>query len=346
MKVVHTGLIVAILVIGLIVDVNGLAATPDHLEGTTELTDQSFDRLRYVALNDAVSGTSEYYGNTKTPAHQPLEIHASSDSRFDYTASSPYYKVYFKGATVMMSIQDAWIEFRLPEQSLGEAKNATPSVERNSLSVSNVFESVDVSFKVESSLMTEAITLRESKDFERIILNTSWYGMTPEIQEDGSILFVNENGKKIFKILPPFMKDATGLMCEDMHYELIETETGYELHKVIDDAGLKWLEQAVYPVIIDPSMQTFEDAWESSGLTPYGQYFKNLEEFVNPATGCLSVTQTDLVIPGRKLDLVLSRVYQTPAVFYGSDPYVLKITRRIFWLIYALNSIFNYEIIH
>jgi RHS repeat-associated protein len=74
-------------------------------------------------------------------------------------------------------------------------------------------------------------------------------------------------------------------------------------------------------VVIDPSMQTFEDAWQSSGLTPYGQYFRNLKEFVNPANGLLTITQTDLVIPGRGLDVNITRVYQTPAVFYGTSPY-------------------------
>ncbi len=53
----------------------------------------------------------------------------------------------------------------------------------------------------------------------------------------------------------------------------------------------------------------------------YGQYFRNLTEYVNPATGYLTVTQTDLVIPGRGLDVVISRIYETPAVFYGVDPY-------------------------
>jgi len=38
-------------------------------------------------------------------------------------------------------------------------------------------------------------------------------------------------------------------------------------------------------------------------------------------TGYLTVTQKDLAAPGRGLDLVISRVYETPAVFHGSDPY-------------------------
>ncbi|MBU7010970.1 MAG: hypothetical protein HXS46_09790 [Theionarchaea archaeon] len=30
------------------------------------------------------------------------------------------------------------------------------------------------------------------------------------------------------------------------------------------------------------------------GLTPYGQYFRNVKEYINPANGHLTITQTDL----------------------------------------------------
>jgi len=119
---------------------------------------------------------------------------------------------------------------------------------------------VDVSFQVNTSLLTEALILKESKDTERLILKISWDGLKPVYKEDGSILFINEEEKEILEMLPPFMEDATGATCEDLHYELIETVTGYELHKVIDENGLKWLKTAAYPVVIDPSMQTIEDA--------------------------------------------------------------------------------------
>jgi RHS repeat-associated protein len=173
---------------------------------------------------------------------------------------------------------------------------------------------------VGTSVLKEAFTLKTSKDFDRIILEISWEGVTPVSEEDGSIVFFDGN-EKVVKILPPFMEDAGNTVCTDIHYELVETETGYELHKVIDAKGLQWLKEAVYPVVIDPSMQVFEDAWESSGLQPYGQYFQNLKEYVNPANGHLTVTQTDLVIPGRGLDVVISRTYETPAVFYQAEPH-------------------------
>ena len=68
------------------------------------------------------------------------------------------------------------------------------------------------------------------------------------------------------KILPPSMKDAAGAVCEDLHYGLVKTEAGYELHKIIDEKGLEWLEKAVYPVVIDPEIETVEDWWQWTGM--------------------------------------------------------------------------------
>ncbi len=330
---VRAVVVAAILWVGLVSSIQGLAAVV--VEPFEDIVlDQSFNRLRRFALNDAATDPGEYYGFTDVPEsqgleYQGLEIRPSNDPQFEYMAHSPYYKVHFKGKTVKMTVGEAWIEFSLGEE-LGTGAVSEPkgletaelvsAVEKNLLSVSNVFESVDLQYEVDTSLLTGILTLNERKEFERLVQKISWEGMTPEFEEDGSILFVNEE-KKILEILPPFMKDAAGAVCEDLHYLLVETETGFELHKIIDEKGLEWLENAVYPVTIDPSMQTFEDAWESSGLTPYGQYFKNLKEYVNPANGHLTITQTDLVIPGRGIDLVISRIYETPAAFYKAEPY-------------------------
>jgi RHS repeat-associated protein len=295
------------------------------------------DKGRHVALQDAVPLFQKEYGYTPTPEHHPLEVHESDNPAYEYMAASPYYTVYFKGNVVRMSIknEDTWVEWELEYlTAMGESEGeklhseevktpsaGEPAADQNMLTISDVFESVNMSYTVNTSVLTEALVLEEFQQCTRIVQKMQWQGITPEYQEDGSILFLDKSGEKIVEILPPFMKDAAGITCKDVHYELVETESGYELDKVIYEKGVEWLQHAIYPVVIDPSMQTFEDAWQSSGLTPYGQYFKNLEEFINPATGLLTVTQTDLIIPGRGLDLDITRVYQTPAVFYGTSPY-------------------------
>lgn len=251
------------LVMGLMVNIQGLAGI-DTPSGKVLYGDPL--GKNHFALTDAVSGSQEFYGYTPVPEHQPLEIHTSDAPEFWYTAVSPYYKVYFKGNTVRMSIQNAWIEYELehvktvvqkPEgNQLSTEKPKIPEiaksvVNQNTLSVSNVFESVNVSYTADTSVLTETLVLTEPKQLTRVIQKIQWESITPEYQEDGSILFLDENGEKIVKILPPFMEDAAQDVCEHVHYELIETEAGHELHKVIDEKGLEWLENAVYPVVID-----------------------------------------------------------------------------------------------
>ena len=274
MKDVWVCFTTAILLLALFSNAQSLAAVlgnPSE-EGAIDL---SFDRVRNFTLNDGLRFSesaveSEY---TETPVDTFIAVRESSDPEFEYMAASPYYKVFFKETLMRMNVQDAWVELQLPEQNLGETQNVTAVPEENSLTVSNVFESVDLSFTMESSLLAEAIILKELKHVDRIELGISWEGVTPEFQEDGSVLFLDEDGRKVLKILPPFMKDAEGSICRDIHYELVKTESGYALHKVIEEKGSEWLKKAVYPVVIDPSMQTFEDAWESSGFAPLRAVF-------------------------------------------------------------------------
>ncbi|MBU7038656.1 MAG: hypothetical protein HXS52_12060 [Theionarchaea archaeon] len=309
----------AILFMGLLFNVQLLAGMTD-IPSEGVVPGSPLDRLRHVTLQDAVYGIEENYGYTESPSHEPLEVHSSSSQDYEYMADSPYYTVFFDGQTMRMEIGDAWIELELVENDSEEVQTGESDSEDNELSVSGVFDSVDMEYEVDTSLLTESLILSEFKECERFIYEISWDGMTPEYTETGSLLF-SSDWNPVVEILPPFMKDDGDSVCTDIHYDLVETETGYELHKVIDAVGQEWLESAQYPVVIDPSMQIFEDAWQSSGLTPYGQYFKNLKEFVNPANGLLTITQTDLVIPGRGLDVNITRVYQTPAVFYGTSPY-------------------------
>ncbi|MBU7034865.1 MAG: RHS repeat protein, partial [Theionarchaea archaeon] len=309
----------AILFMGLLFNVQLLAGMTD-IPSKGVVSGGPLDRLRHFALQDGVYGIEENYGYTESPSHDPLEVHSSSSQDYEYMADSPYYTVFFDGQTMRMEIGDAWIELELVENDSEEVQTGESDPEDNELSVSGVFDSVDMEYEVDTSLLTERLVLSEFKECERFIYDVSWNGVAPEYTETGSLLF-SSDGIPVVEMLPPFMKDDGGSICTDIRYDLVETETGYELHKVIDASGREWLESAQYPVVIDPSMQTFEDAWQSSGLTPYGQYFKNLKEFVNPANGLLTITQTDLVIPGRGLDVNITRVYQTPAVFYGTSPY-------------------------
>jgi hypothetical protein len=135
------------------------------------------------------------------------------------------------------------------------------------------------------------------------------------------------------------MKDDNRSVSTGSFYELVETESGYKLLKLIANEGKEWLDTATYTVYIDPSIQTIENAYLISGvktstsLVTSGQLITNYtimgsgqgetpHGVINPASGHqLTLTMTDLTIPGRGLDVTLTRFYETPAVFYGLSPY-------------------------
>jgi hypothetical protein len=246
----------AVLCLGLVSSIQGIAVLVGDSSFEEIILNQSLDRLRYMVLNDAAPA-EEFYGSTDPPEYGPLEIHQSDDDEHEYMGCSPYYTVYFEGVTVKMIVGDAWISFSVPDQELGDVTSTESVVGGQSIAVSGVFASVDLFYDLETSLLRESLILKEKKQIERIVHDISWGGVTPIFQDDGSILFSGE--KELFRILPPFMEDAEGNVCRDIHYELIETESGYELHKVIDENGLTWLDSAT--TITSPS-------WSMAGETP------------------------------------------------------------------------------
>jgi RHS repeat-associated protein len=60
--------------------------------------------------------------------------------------------------------------------------------------------------------------------------------------------------------------------------------------------------------------------WNRQGLSPYQSYFRQRSEFVSPGSGLLTVRQSDLVLPGRNLDLEIARILVTPRAFTAISP--------------------------
>ncbi|MBU7028113.1 MAG: exo-alpha-sialidase [Theionarchaea archaeon] len=138
------------------------------------------------------------------------------------------------------------------------------------------------------------------------------------MNEDGSIGFYSGE-TLMFSIPRPVMYELNNPEKKSygLHYEIIQKNGYYLLRNVIDD--VQWLKTAKYPVVIDSSTQgELADPWEQQGLTPYGQYFENLNEYVDPLTGHLTIRHTDYFLSGRGLDLSVSRVYST-VVAYKED---------------------------
>ena len=63
------------------------------------------------------------------------------------------------------------------------------------------------------------------------------------------------------------------------------------------------------------------DPWDGNGIVPFGEYFANLGESVSPSNGMLTLSQTDLSVPGRGLSLEITRNYVEPYSLWKGNPY-------------------------
>src|SRR2546427_11857883 len=62
------------------------------------------------------------------------------------------------------------------------------------------------------------------------------------------------------------------------------------------------------------------DPWDGNGIVPFGEYFANLGGSVSPSNGMLTLSQTDLSVPGRGLSLEITRNYVEPYSLLKGNP--------------------------
>ncbi len=250
------------------------------------------------------------------------------NSGFEYMAKAGY-EAFFdavNGKGVQFRIGDAWITYKLGNQLFGEVSKAKGVPAGNVITYSNVYPGVDVRYTVQEDLLLEEFIVQNMMPFSVIEQSFTVHGVEYKMNEDGSISFYNGEDK-VFSIPRPVMYELNNSENKSygLHYEITEQGNGYVLRKIIDDTN--WLQTAAYPVVIDSSTQgEIADPWEQQGLTPYGQYFKNLTEYVDPMTGHLTIRHTDYSLPGRGLNVNVTRVYSTVVAYKqkedGSGEYV------------------------
>ncbi|MBU7038790.1 MAG: hypothetical protein HXS52_12735 [Theionarchaea archaeon] len=242
MKKIQAGILITILIMANIASIQALEITPSDEGAPKQEVSIHMNPLQhlYQILKNLFSTILENLFSTvgllfqPAPKHStPLPtspiIHSAADSNFDYVASSPYYKASFKGVKTRINVPEGWIEFNLKENRVKAGEMAelesnkervsltnSSTVSENKLFVSDVFEATDLDYVAETSVLHEILVLKQYKSFDRIISEISWDGLTPEFQEDGSILF--SGGKPVLRIFPPTMTDALGNICNSLHY--------------------------------------------------------------------------------------------------------------------------------
>ena len=142
-----------------------------------------------------------------------------------------------------------------------------PDTFRSSITYSNVYPGVDLQYEAYGYDVKESIivnTLQSSYSYSFVLDLT---GLTPELQEDGSILLMDISEAAVYCIPAPYMYDAEGRYSEDVTYTLtLQTNGTYQLTV---DADEIWIESATLPVTIDPTLIKVSTATTASIRSTY-----------------------------------------------------------------------------
>lgn len=117
----------------------------------------------------------------------------------------------------------------------------------------DVLPGVDLQYDTAGQNIKESIIVNELQASYTYRFLLSLTGLTPSLQEDGSILLCSADGEAVYTVPVPYMIDAAGKVSYHVVYTLDEVENGYILTVTADG---DWIEETsrVLPVTIDPAL--------------------------------------------------------------------------------------------
>lgn len=138
---------------------------------------------------------------------------------------------------------------------------AKANLATSSLSYAIPNEKLSLSYDLIGDKMKESIVLHQAPANKtpsfsfKIDVDTT----TPELQEDGSVLFRAKDNTLVFTMQAPYMWDDNGVSSEDINVSL-ENKGDHYLYTITPDT--KWLfdTERQYPVTIDPTIVTQQSA--------------------------------------------------------------------------------------
>ncbi len=121
----------------------------------------------------------------------------------------------------------------------------------------DAFDGIDLVYDLTGSKLKESIVIKEYKDINTFTFTYRFDGLTPVLNEDGSVT-LKDGEKEVLEIQAPFMYDAANAESDAIEVTLTEHGGKYEYTLTVDK---EWLtsEDRVYPVTIDPTTSTYHN---------------------------------------------------------------------------------------
>ncbi|MEL7567641.1 MAG: sugar-binding protein, partial [Dehalobacterium sp.] len=136
---------------------------------------------------------------------------------------------------------------------LDDVKSVSGEVYKNSIVYEEIYPEIDLKYTVESSRIKEELIVKSYTGQNEFSFQLSVNNAVYQVMDDSTIMFSDPDSEQpLFFIPKSFTIDNKGNRCDNIRMEF--TKDGLLIITVDPD----WLEEAIYPVIIDPTINLFD----------------------------------------------------------------------------------------
>lgn len=167
---------------------------------------------------------------------------ASNDVEVRFAKSSS------KSSLNRLQYKDMFVDF-IPQN----ANTASGVPDGEKMKYENIYPSVDMAYSVLSNGVKEDIILKDSSAQSSFVFEVISQGLTPKLNENGTISFLDKRNKEIFQAAKPFAYDSNENYTDNIISNLSQKEGRWFLEVTLDSTWLKDQARA-YPVILDPTV--------------------------------------------------------------------------------------------
>ena len=210
--------------------------------------------------------------------------------------------------------------FNAEENDSSFTEQIMPLRLRSQVLYPDVYPGVDLLYALCSYNVKESIVVKERLSDYSFIFRLELKDLAPAFQDDGSILFEDENNNGIYWIPAPYMVDGNGERSEAVLYTLTQDGDAWLLNVSADP---NWInaEERQFPVVIDPTLIDYTTASTFTG-TVVSQNSNSVSAVTNlacgyhPTHGMMEIYYKLNSLPDIPIGSTLVRAY---AGFYQND---------------------------
>lgn len=174
-----------------------------------------------------------------------------------YNNKSNAYSVKFKNKDennlIKLETDNYFLDIKFNDMASSSLKkNQDLRIDKSRATYKNIINNIDLEYKVLPTKVKESIIIKDKNNIPKELTFNISTNLKLTMNHDNSIIATSKE-KDIFKIDSPYMYDSSGLINNNIYYQLNENNNMYDLKLILDT---NWLngEKISYPVIIDPTI--------------------------------------------------------------------------------------------